>query len=385
MNTYDLKKPVPRFRTGDLTNLDIQMWGADNAYPHLCLGIINASVTGKECTERYAKFLTGGGFSDPALSVAVVNRRNQRANAVLRSAADDLAGLHGFALHFNYNAAGQKTTITAVPFETTRLGIEDDWGSVTQIAIHPDWPMASGKKKIKAPSKTSIDYIDVYNPDPEVVLEQIARAGGIEQYKGQIMWVSRVGGFEYPTVKYDAAATDLSTDEGLANVRYRNVRNNFFPAGMFVTITPTKIEDGDPDIGDNENGDSGFDPEKFKAFQGDENLAKIASIEVSSMEDAPKFVPFPTHNFDKDFTTTNTATIEAIYSAFGQEAFYRLKSGSLGFSQDIIADTYNMYSEYTTFERDLLTDAFQEAFRDFAGAPAGANTAVIQPLKYNPV
>ena len=199
------------------------------------------------------------------------------------------------------------------------------------------------------------------------------------------MWVSRVGGFEYPTVKYDAAVTDLSTDEGLANVRYRNVRNNFFPAGMFVTITPTKIESGDPDVGDDDNGDSGFDPEKFKAFQGDENLAKIASIEVANMEDAPKFVPFPTHNFDKDFTTTNTATIEAIYSAFGQEAFYRLKSGTLGFSQDIIADTYNMYSEYTTFERDLLTDAFQEAFRDFAGAPIGANSAVIQPLKYNPV
>lgn len=39
---------------------------------------------------------------------------------------------------------------------------------------------------------------------------------------------------------------------------------------MFVTVTPTKIEDGDPDTGDNENGDSGTATIKFKAL-GDEN------------------------------------------------------------------------------------------------------------------
>lgn len=39
--------------------------------------------------------------------------------------------------------------------------------------------------------------------------------------------------------------------------------------------------------------------------------AKIASIEVANMEDAPKFVRFH-RRFDKDFTTTNTATINYI-------------------------------------------------------------------------
>ena len=380
MNIYDIKKTAPRFKTGDMTNLEIQMWGSDNLYPHLSLGLLSASVVGKECAERYAKFLMGFGFSDVGLASMVVNRRNQRANAVLRSAADDLANLHGFALHFNYNAAGQKTTMTPVPFENCRLGVEDDWGAVQYIAVHPDWAMTSGKKKIKAPNRSTVDYIDVYNPDPEVVLSQIERAGGIENYKGQILWVSRAGGYNYPTVKYDAASTDLSTDEGLANVRYRNVRNNFFPAGMLVTVSPTKIE-GDSDNADDD--EDGFDPEKFKVFQGDENTAKIASIEVSNIADAPQFVEFPTKNYDKDFTVTSQSTTEAIYSAFGQEAFYRLKSGSLGFSQDIISDTYNMYSEYTTFERDLLAETFTEAFRDFAGAPV-ISEAVINPLRYNP-
>ena len=63
------------------------MWGSDNHYPHLCLGLLSASVVGKECAERYAKFLMGFGFADIGLASMVVNRRNQRANAVLRSAA----------------------------------------------------------------------------------------------------------------------------------------------------------------------------------------------------------------------------------------------------------------------------------------------------------
>lgn len=34
----------------------------------------------------------------------------------------------------------------------------------------------------------------------------------------------------YPVGKGDRVATEMSTDEGLSNVKYRNVRNNFFLA-----------------------------------------------------------------------------------------------------------------------------------------------------------
>lgn len=39
----------------------------------------------------------------------------------------------------------------------------------------------------------------------------------------------------YPVGKGDRVATEMSTDEGLSNVKYRNVRNNFFPGAMVFT------------------------------------------------------------------------------------------------------------------------------------------------------
>lgn len=42
------------------------------------------------------------------------------------------------------------------------------------------------------------------------------------------------GKFVYPVPIYDKVVTNLSIDEGLDNVKYRNVRNNFLVAGMVV-------------------------------------------------------------------------------------------------------------------------------------------------------
>ena len=66
--------------------------------------------------------------------------------------------------------------------------------------------------------------IDVFNPIKEVIAAQIEAAGGIEFYKGQILWISGAGRNTYPVPKADRVSTELSTDEGLANVKYRNVR-----------------------------------------------------------------------------------------------------------------------------------------------------------------
>ncbi|MFR8224885.1 MAG: hypothetical protein ACLU9X_10515 [Alistipes shahii] len=75
----------------------------------------------------------------------------------------------------------------------------------------------------------------VFNPSPDVVQLQIQAAGGIEFYKGQILYISRAGRNAYPLPLVDVVLTDMSTDEGLSNVNNRNVRNNFLTAGMLIT------------------------------------------------------------------------------------------------------------------------------------------------------
>ena len=147
-----------------------------------------------------------------------------------------MAVFDGLAIHVNYNILGQIVEMNHVPFENCRLQEEDDNGYVAKIAVHADW---SGKKtrngKVVKVDRNTVDMIDVFNPIKEVIAAQIEAAGGIEFYKGQILWISGAGRNTYPVPKADRVSTELSTDEGLANVKYRNVRCNFLPAAMVIT------------------------------------------------------------------------------------------------------------------------------------------------------
>ena len=62
-----------------------------------------------------------------------------------------------------------------------------------KIAVHPDWSGKTRKGKALQVKKENIDYIDVFNPQKDVILAQIEAAGGIEYHKGQILWVSMAG------------------------------------------------------------------------------------------------------------------------------------------------------------------------------------------------
>ena len=192
------------------------MYGSDNLYPQNIASIVAASGTGTLCLNRYAKFVEGNGFVDVAFSEMVVNRAGETADTILHLLAQDVAKYAGLAVHVNYNALGEIIELQHVPFENCRLEEEDENGYVARILVHPDW---RGKKSrngqtIKVDDK-SIDRIDVFNPKKEVVLSQVEKAGGIEHYKGQILWVSMAGKNTYPLALYDSVISEMSTDEGL--------------------------------------------------------------------------------------------------------------------------------------------------------------------------
>ena len=102
-------------------------------------------------------------------------------------------------------------------------------------------------------------------------------AGGIENYRGQVLWFSMDGKWEYPVPIYDKVVTSLSTDEGLDNVQYRNVRNNFLLAGMLVHKKGSSlgIDDDGNQIESKKNNDIS---ESLNIFQGDENACAIMDV-----------------------------------------------------------------------------------------------------------
>lgn len=375
MNVRMAKKPERRVDIGYNTTLGLQTYGVDNLYPQHLMAITSASGTAELCLSRYAQFVEGNGFNDIQTSDIIINRQGHTCDDLLQWCADDLTRFGGFALHVNYNVLGEITEVQFVPFEQLRLKEQDASGYVGKIMVHPDW---SGKLhrdgSVVRVSAENVTEVDVFNPDKAVVMAQIETCGGISNYKGQIMYVSRAGGMNYPTPIYDSVVTEMSTDEGLCNVKNRNVRNNFLTSCMLIARKSAYTDGSDGE--DKEM----ISPEMLKTFQGDMNTGKMLYVEVENDEDEPKVVEFPVKNYDKDFTATETSTVERIYAQFKQEIFYAVRIGKLGFSGDVMREAYEYYAGMVTTEQRMIQRAFQKVFNLWHEGVAF--NFEIEPLKY---
>ncbi len=385
MRVKDLKKKsAKRIDTSYVQALGIQNYGQDNLYPQVLRDIVAASSTGSECVERYADFIEGNGFREERFSEYVVNRRGDMADDVHTLICRDVALFDGLAIHVNYNVNGDIVELQHIPFENCRMLEEDANGYIAKIAVHPDW---SGKKTRKGKAiqvkKEFIDYIDVFNPQKEVVLAQIECAGGIEYYKGQVLWLSGSGRNTYPIPRADRVATEMSTDEGLANVKYRNVRCNFLTSGMIITKKGSNIqfdENGNP-VKDEKNEDTGFSDNIVK-LQGDTNAGKLLEVTLNADEEKPEFIDLNTKNYDKEFSVTDASVVERIYSAYGQEPWYCIRVGKLGFSGDILEDAFEYYNSIVSRQQRMIERAFQKIFGSWFEIANPTNDYSVQPLKY---
>lgn len=379
MNVRTTKKPKPRIDIEYVSRFKLQSYGNDNLYPQNLQRITSASGTAELCLNRYAKFIEGFGFNNDQLANTVVNRAGTTADELLHDIAGDVARFGGFALHINYNVFCEVSDIYFVPFEQCRLEEEDDNGNVAHIVLHPDWTgnKTRSGKKLTVYERT-IERINVYNPDPKVVMDEILNASGIENYRGQILYCSMDGKYHYPTPIYDSIITEISTDEGLGNIKYRNVRNNFLVACMLIG------KKGVPKVDDNGNEVERqmISDEDLVAFQGDERASKIMYVELENDEDEPKVVEFPTKNYDKEFSVTDASVIERIYSQFHQELFYSIRIGKLGFSGQVMQDAYQYYAGEVTNEQRFIVRALTDIFSHWHDALLHNANIDIQPLKY---
>ena len=377
MNVQKARKPQERVEVDYSSKFGIKTYGTDNLYPQNLKKIVQASGTATLCLNRYAKFIEGYGF-EGALRTLVVNDDGATADDILHDVAGDVAEFGGFALHVNYNLLGEVTSIHHIPFEHCRLEEEDDTEYIAHIKVTKWW---NGKRKsgrTTAVQEDDVESFPVFNPDPNVVLSQIAAVGGIDNYHGQVLWAAVDGVGTYPTPIYDAAITEISTDEGLGNVKYRSVRSNFLVACMLVTKKGLPYTD--------ERGRqierSMIDGDDLKEFQGDENTSKIMLVELEDDEEEPKIVEFPVKNFDKEFEVTDKSVVERIYAQFHQELFYAIRMGKLGFSGDVMRDAYEYYAGEVTNEQRFIERAFSRVLKSWHDEGVRIMTVGILPMRY---
>lgn len=386
MTIRNVKHTQERVESPYSQNLNIQMYGSNNLYPQEMQRLVMSSGTGGVCLERYATFIEGNGFDDVPFSEYVCNRLGETNDDILHLVSQDLAQFGGFAIHVNYDGLCRVCSISHIPFECCRLEEENEDGTVTHIAFHPDWKGQKTRRGKKLSiSKQSIARFYQFNPNKVVVAEQIAQSGGIEHYMGQILWVSSAGKNRYPKPIYDKIVTNLSTDEGLDNVKYRNVRNNFLPSGMLIrrngsalTIDGSGKQVTESDVQRQMDEAS----EDLRTFMGDENTGSIMEVYLKDGESEPEWKPIESVNFDKKFDSTSADVAQRIYSAFGQEPWYSLRIGKTGFSGGVLADAYDYYNSYVAVQRRYISRAFKHIYSNWKYNVNYHNNFEIEPLVF---
>ena len=313
-------KSAPQFESRDWRQYGIQTYGDTNDFPQTVSEIVQASKTGNACLSIYNDFVYGHGFKDPGIYKLRVNKEGEKLDKILRMVCKDFTLWHGFAIHVNYNMNFRVSSIHHIPFESLRLAKADDDGFIGRTAYHPDWGHRDKTRSRWSPS--DIEWFHLFNPDPEVILNQVEEAGGWDNYNGQILYFSgdSEGSPSYPVPIFIAEMTDMRTEEALANVAGRNACSNFLSAGILVDIKDETQDQSQV----NET------QKELNKFQGDENTSQLWYIQCKSKDEVPQFIRFSGENYDKAFEVTQRVIPENIGQAFKQQLCYSPGASTAG-------------------------------------------------------
>lgn len=366
--------PKPRVeRDKYSTKYKILEYGDGNDYPQKIMDIVNASGTGKVCFDIYTKFIEGGGFLDKLLATKTINPSGEKANNLLRKCARDVRMFGGFALLIKYDAFLRPYCVYNIPFEHCRLEIDGNKDLTGRVVLFSDWTKRSGK----AIDDKKIKRIHTYNP--ESVYDEILEVGGVENYIGQVLYVTSTGDFEYPISPSDPIVTDMLTEDSVATVKHRNAKFNFLPGGILVRkgIRPNVLQDGRIDPADPINQQNEESAELIRSMQGDENACKIWVVDVDADEEKPEWIPFDQKNYDRQYEYTEKTCQDNIGKLNMIPPILRGVDVGAGFASELMQQAYNFMNTVTDSERRLIEETFAPVMGEF-----GFNDTTIEPLKY---
>ena len=233
---YDLKidKSIKKQGTNGL-----MAWGENNDYPQLMEKIRLGSPTAKAVSRVYAKFLAGLGFENEAINNIIVGQdakgKQITVKSLLTGVCNEIAGHNGFYLHCNVNLNGNIGSVHLKPFKNCRFSKPDDSEYSAMILYYEDWSKESVNGK-KYDSKKSKSY-NVFNLDKKVIESQIAKAGGLQKYKGQIYFQFLDEQYFYPLNPFDAVYLDCDTEAQISLYKNRQIRDGFFDQ-VLIRVAP---------------------------------------------------------------------------------------------------------------------------------------------------
>lgn len=322
----------------------------DNLYPQRMRQAAGSSGRATVVLRALSRFFFGGGWKDSTLYKLVVGPDDLTMDKVLRFVTGEKGrALHrGCYLHFNFNGLGQIVSITPLSWEEMRMGEKDSKGIVHEFKHNRDW--AEEDEKLTGENTT---IYKAFNPDPEVVLNQMNAAGGIQNYTGQVLMYSDAGKYKYPLSVFDPVIEDVFSDSEKKQYNYANLKNNFTPSQALVTDEFKSDEDL-----------AKFN-DKLKKFQGARKSNKILHIEKPSTESTFEFKKFEVNDVDKLYTVTTGEVRDSIRGItmippilLGDQV-----PGKLGPAQQEMKDAVNFFNWITADDRLIMEELFRFIFK----------------------
>ncbi|GAB2692523.1 hypothetical protein GCM10027037_14850 [Mucilaginibacter koreensis] len=337
-------------------------YDADNAYPQRMLELVAASPTAKDCWNKRAKYIAGNGFENQELGKQIINAAGLNLNKLLKAVATDKALFNGFGIHLNYNANYKIASAQYVRFEDIRIGDTDCKETQGKFAVYSDW----SRRTWKNITRSKINFLAAYNPNPEVIIEQVVAAGGWDQYKGQLYYFNPEVD-DYPLIEADSVWEDFETEAGIKAFSNREVTTGFLPSTMLFMQARREESDNSKDNSASPGKAAPSQLEKdLGAFQGTKSAQKIIVIEYEDEASKPEFKPYAIQNNDKLFETTEKSVEARIIKGFSipKELINAEKSSGLsngGEKKQAIKE----FNDNTAPDRQELSEVFAELFENF--------------------
>jgi hypothetical protein len=299
----------------------------DNLYPNKIKSIAQRSGTTKSAIEKMSEFLSGDGFTTMG---TVVNREGQTLWNILRHIAFQRSMFDGFALHFNYNLLGQITEINPINFEFVR------WSkSLDKFLVNPDWARRNLRRQ-------EVDYMP-FNPDPDVILNEIQQAGGIDKYKGQLLyWIPNKADW-YTVCNWDEVLDDAQFEAEAKLYSLSSIQNDYSLSG--IINYPKSLENS------KEIDDIKKDVRKDVGANKAGGIRVIGSVPTEGAARWPWFTPISRNNIDNLHKNQKEDAKFNIYAAFKQPPILNGVAQGGMFNQESFADAFDYYNASTETER----------------------------------
>lgn len=366
-----LKEESRRTEMGKYRGFPFLANGEGNDYPTKIELLVGGSATAKACAGVIADFIYGKGFSLEAEARATakergerfkkeslyINDRRETPNDLLKKVARSLSYHRGVFLQINYNQFFQKTSVQVLPYGCCRLGVKDSNNYRGKVLYYNNWDKLQDKKEIDK----NVSVIDLYDPRPEVIQEQVNKAGGWDNYKGQVFFLNLDRNDSYPLAWADTVLLDCESEMLSSKYTRNGFKKGFFGTYAFVT-SPFKSEADKEEFQDHLRRSIGVEAEQsvfhFQLeMSGDklEDQVLVKPIESNVKADLFEYADRKTaNNIRKTYGNVPPVLIDFVEGKLGNTSGESLKEARV-FMQEQMQE-----------ERQDVQEMFEELFDNFA-------------------